>query len=202
MRRIGQSLRCHRNTFRLKSIMPWPSCKASFPSSILRSRSPKTVTRNGFSTPWILILVEPLRVKDAPETPFTAGASASSLGDEQETPVCEKCLVVGVYRRPLCPPMPYWTGRQPANRSLVDLRSHLRLLFVSRTAFPALSVHVADAASPKTARFSIRRLTSPGVMHSALGWSLPFISQHWPSRRSGSGPGWPSLCLKLRHFRL
>ena len=189
MRRIGHFLRCHYNTFRLKSIMPWPSCKASFSSSILRGRSPKTVTRIGFATPWILISVEPLTFKDAPENPFTTGASASSLGDEQDPPVCEKCLVVGVCRRPPCPPMPYWTGRQPANRSLVDLRSHLRLLFVYRTAFPALSVHVEDAAAPKTARFSIRRPTSPGLMHSALGWSLSFISQRWPSRRSGSNPG-------------
>ena len=59
--------------------MPWPSCKASSPSTILHGSSPKTVTRIGFATPWILISVDPLTSKGAPETPCNAGASASSL---------------------------------------------------------------------------------------------------------------------------
>ena len=62
-----------------KIDMPWPSCKASSPSTILHGRSPKTVTQIGFATPWILILVDPLTSKDVLETPRKAGASASSL---------------------------------------------------------------------------------------------------------------------------
>ena len=82
--------------------------------------------------------------------------------------------------------MTQWTGHQPVNRPLVDLTPQLRHLSVSRPALAALAAHVADAAAAKEARFAVGGPISPGHMHSTLGLSL---SEGWPSRRSGSGPG-------------
>ena len=118
----------------------------------------------------------------------TLGRQPTACGDEQDPQVCGKCLVIGAYRRPLCPPMPQWTDRQPVNRPLVDLRSHLLLLSISRTVLTALSAHVTDASAPETARFFVWSSTSPDLMHSSLGWSLSFILEH-PGGGGGQGGG-------------
>ena len=180
--------------------MPWPSCSASSPSTILHGRSPKTVTRIGFATPWILISVDPLKMRR--RRLATLGRLPGACGDEHDPPVCEICLVVGAYRRLPCPPMHQWTGHQPVNRPLVDLTPHLRLLSVSRTALAALSAYVAYAAAPEATRFSVGGPTSPGLLHSTRGLFWSSLPECWPSRRSGSGPRWPCLGLQLCHLCL
>ena len=173
MRRIGHSLRCHLNTFWPKSIMPWPSCKASSPSTILHGRSPKTVTRIGFATLWILISVDLWRPKMRLRRLATLERQPVACGDEHDPPVCEICLVVGAYRRLPCPPMPQWTGHQPVNRLLVDLTPHLRLLSVSRTAL-AHSWHMwPTRPHPKQQGFPSGFQPAPGSCTVCGGCSGP-----------------------------
>ena len=66
----------------------------------------------------------------------TLGRQPAASRDKQVPPVCEKWLVVGTYRRPLCPPMPQSTGHQPTKWPMVDLRSHLPRMSDYRTALP------------------------------------------------------------------
>ena len=100
----------------------------------------------------------------------TLGRQTVVCGDEHDPPVCEKCLVVGAYRRRPCPTMPQWTGPLPVNRPLVDLTQLLQLLSVSRT---ALAAHVANAAASEATRFSVGGSTIPGTVGLRGGCSCP-----------------------------
>ena len=79
----------------------------------------------------------PSDVQDAPETPATLGRQQVACGGEQDLPACEKCLVVGAYRRRPCPP-----------------------------ALAALATHVAHAATSEASRLYVGGLPIPGLLHS------------------------------------
>ena len=188
MRRIGHSLWSHLNSFRPKSIMPWPSCKASSPSTILQGRSPKTVTRIGFATPWILISVDPLTSKDAPKMPRNAGASASSLWrwersasvwnmssrrSVQEAPVSTNAPMDG-------PPTCKSTTGRPENAPTTSVRFQHSFGGTRGTCGPrgrtqSNEVFRQGSNQPRAL-----------AQYAGLFWSS--LPECWPSRRSCSGP--------------
>ena len=93
----------------------------------------------------------------------TLGHRPEFAGDEQDQLFYEKCPVVGACKRRLCPPTHRCSDRLPADRPLVDLRSLLRPLSVSRLALAALTSHVTYASALEAARFSFGGPISGGV---------------------------------------